>query len=645
MSQRYQQNPVSSSETRFSAAPVGEIEFSRLTSTPTDITTFDAGDIVPVRAIEMLPHETISLDISFVIRPLAVRTPTMGQMHVDVFAFFVSNREVNESWVNVMKENTSGEWIAPDVELVPLYTTRSGAKSVQIPIGSVADHYGFPTQQAIPAAILQQMHDLKFRGYLEIYNDWFRDQNYQPPIPYSKLNVYEGFLEPAGTSVSLDAHANVGGQISLYGSESDGSSPSGAVVKALYGEGAELGASSLGSISPRASAWSALNRPLKANKCHDYFTSGLPSPHKGPTVQFNLAGDVPVGFDTVAYQAGGGESVPFPSGNSLRLLFNKNPVSTGGPTSVLASFGPSSSNASAQITATDTVNSAGNTSPPTSVVGWNVLGDVDLSSVSAIDLAALRDGAAVMQVYEALSRGGSRYLSEFINTFFGIQTTDPFPDVPRKLGHIRRNLDLYQVAQTSESTENGTPQGTLAAFGYTANGGHLFTFTALEHGYVHILAVVRHQNVYASFLSKDNFRRSLFDFYMPQLANISEQPIYTREINPFASGAADLEDPAVFAYQEAWAEYRYDPSTVSGLMRPGISESLSIWNYADDFDSGLLISDGDWIKSNSSQVLSRTLATTNDSSESNAQFKAQFVFRIEKELPMPTYSVPGLDIV
>lgn len=626
---RYVQSPVSSSETRFSHAPASDLEFSKLTSTPVDITTFDAGDIVPMRAIEMLPHETISLDLSFVIRPLAVKAPTMGQMHVDIYAFFVPNRVVNESWVNVMKENTSGEWTAPDVELVPLYTTRSGALDVQIPIGSVADHYGFPTQQAIPAEILQQMHDLKFRGYLEIYNDYFRDQNYQPPIPYSKLNVYEGFLENVGYAVSLDPRLP-GVAAFPSGTKSDGSFSGGSVVKSLYGEGSE--ASAVVTLPARSSSWSALSRPLKANKCHDYFTSVAPSPQKGPGIQFNLAGDVPVAFDT-------GDFVDFSGSLNFRLATQ--PGVTSAPLGMSGSLGSRDVLVGAFPSASSSVSGTND-----NVTGWNMNGNVDLSSVSSIDLAALRDGAAVQQVYEALSRGGSRYLMEFINTFFGVETTDPFPDIPRRLGHIRRNLDLYQVAQTTPTTgENGEPLGTLGAFGYTANGGHLFTFTALEHGYVHILGVVRHQNVYASFLGRDNFRRSMFDFYLPQMANISEQPVYTREINPFATGAANLEDPAVFGYQEAWAEYRYDPSTVSGLMRPGTTENLSIWNYADDFDSGLLIADGDWIKSNSSQVLSRTLATADDSSESNAQFKAQFVYRIVKELPMPTYSVPGLDIV
>lgn len=67
-----------------------------------------------------------------------------------------------------------------------------------------------------------------------------------------------------------------------------------------------------------------------------------------------------------------------------------------------------------------------------------------------------------------------------------------------------------------------------------------------------------------------------------------------------------------------------------------------MWNYADVFDSALVIADGAWLQSNSQQVLDRTLAVT---SATAPQFKAQFSFALIDDLPMPTYSVPGMDII
>ncbi len=608
---KYTQIPVQSGVTRFEKAPVGEAERSGVFTSPFLATSFNAGDIVPLKVLEILPSETLSIDVDFVLRQMTLRTPTMGKMDIDIYAFFVPNRVVNTGFKSVQGENVSGSWIAPDVSLAPLVSLTSGEKS--IPVGSVADYYGFPTQKAIPNAVLSGMHDLYFRGYLEIYNQYFRDQNYQPPIPYSKLNVYEGFFDvPSNNTPTSVGLGGGSASISITPDDAgDNSFPKGAFKYAVYGEG-DPDITNPFSISGRKCVWSALSKPLKANKKHDYFTSCLPSPLKGPDVVLSFGNSAPVAG--MAYFNGSIES------DIVKI------------------------STSAPITGNLTVNGVGELKVGDlnvkRIIGDSqqlaLSGEADLSQATGLSVSDLRFSASIQQVYEQLARAGSRY-REFCSSFFGIEADDPYKDIPSLLGHVSRTLDLYQTAQTSASAEGSTPQGNLAGFGYTNSSGKLFHQTFLEHGYVHILAVVRHRNIYSSFLPRDLFRMNMMDYYLPQLANISEQPVYTKQINPFYS------DPKqVFGYQEAWAEYRQDPDSVTGYMRPGVSESLAIWNYADDFDSALAICDGDWLKSNSEEVLNRTIAVT---SELTHQFKFACTFNIHKELPMPTYSIPGLDIV
>lgn len=612
--------------TRFTKSPVAELEYSRMRPTPTLYTTMNAGDIVPIYCQEVLPHETLAVSLDFVIRQTTSLTPVMGQMDCDIFAFFVQNRVVNQSWKNVQGENSSGYWNAPEVSLVPLYRTSSDVPStISIPVGSVADYYGFPTQQGIPTELLQQCHDLKFRGYLEVYNNYFRDENYQPPIPYSKLNLYNGFLEPVGANIPLAAsgtYATTGSNLEFGQNHvPDGSNPYGAVVKAIYGEGDVQGQYNqpgygdgvglTSRIAPRLSSWSALDFPLKANKRHDLFTSVLPTPQKGPQVSFSVAGGtIPVDLSTT--------STLNPLNGSLRIGDNYGSDFTG-PLVVRNGYVQSNT---------------GDSTLGENVTAVNVAGSVNLdNAIESITVDELRMSFALQHTYETLARGGSRY-RELLASFFELDTIDNFPDTPTLLGKYSRGLDLYQTAQTSASVDGGTPQGNLSAYGYTNSGGYLFKETFLEHGYVHIFAVIRHRNVYSSGISRDNFRLNTLDFYLPTLANISEQPVYTREINAFSP---DRE--GIVGYNEAWYEYREEPDRATGLMRTGVSGSLGeVWTYADGFDPTFVSVDGDWLKSNSEEVLSRSLAVT-----SEPQFRCQFVFKIDKQLPMPTFSVPGLD--
>lgn len=643
MANKYNRVTNFGSETHFSQAVTGELAFSRMVSMPEHITTFNAGDIVPIYCLEVLPHDTIKMSSDFVIRQTTLLTPTMGTMEIDIYAFFVPNRVVNASWKTVEGENPNGSWTAPQITLAPLVGSGTGfPASYQVPVGSVADYYGFPTQQPIPSAVLQACHDLKFRGYVQIYNEFFRDQNYQPPIPCTKLNVYEGFfdygsgsstsvlaLDGSSKSTSGSGSITVGSAVSVQ----DNSVGAGAVAQAIYGDAIPAASFSVPGIgSP--SVFNALGSPLKANKLHDYFTSVLPSPQKGPEVLLPLSGNAPVLTGSSDYVLGN---------TDYELRWR----STGGSTTVPAAYANLYAATNSGTTYSSTVAASASSAPSASVrvVPSNLY--ADLSQVTAATLSDLRMAAAVQQVYESLARGGSRYRS-LVRVLFGLEVDNPYEDIPTLLGRFRRELDLYQTAQTSSSGAGDTPQGNLAAFGYTSSSGYLFEHTFLEHGYVHVFAVVRHKNLYSSFLARDNFRTSMFDFFQPPLSNISEQPVYTREINPFASNSSQ-----VFGYQEAWAEYRYDPDYVSGYMRSfgstlppdtsgsAISGGLSIWNYADDFSSSLQIASGDWLKSNSAEVLDRSLAVKRAVAP---QLKGQFKFIIDKNRPMPTYSLPGLDI-
>lgn len=712
MPERYTQVPVSAGRTRFNTALGSDVEHSTVLDNPQTLTTFNAGRVVPVYWKEILPGEGLKIDVQAVVRQLTLQVPVMGELYLDLDAFFVPNRIVNQSWTNVMGENSAGSWAnETSVTLAPLYIQNAAGataspESVQIPVGSIANYYGLPSQQALSATLLSGMNDLLFRGYIEIYNEYYRDQNYMPPVPYSKLNVYEGFLSAPSAEASVRVQSAYGvvfssSSIPFSGASgfgvpydtylawsaagtaqqsSDGSFDTtgniGALVKALYGEGVyerETISSSVSSQQvmqlPRRLCVSMLSEPWRACKLHDYFTSVLPSPQKGQAAfvpvdvsTLSISGKVPVAADAqqaisvapvsnlyglrvagIATNSNGqGTGGSFPTGGywtDLRFT-----GSAGGGTSASTgviyngteTYSGSSGTTTDQISPLNLFANLGSNGFQTGATpgyGAQFSGGVQFS------VNDLRMSAAVQQLYELMARSGSRY-REVVSAFFGIEADDPFSDIPRHLGHVRRTLNLYQVAQTSASVEGSTSAANLTAFGYTNTGGNLINERFLEHGYVHIMAVVRQKNVYPSMIRRSWFRQNQLDWYWPQLANISEQPVYVREINPFNS--SDSSKTNVFGYQEAWQEYRQTPDSVTGYLAGGIEGSLDVWTYADDFSSTLGVADAAFMVSNAEAVVNRSSATT---SEIAPQFKAFFTWNTVDELPMPTASVPGMDVI
>lgn len=146
------------------------------------------------------------------------------------------------------------------------------------------------------------------------------------------------------------------------------------------------------------------------------------------------------------------------------------------------------------------------------------------------------------------------------------------------------------------------------------------------------------KNLYTTYLAPDNFRKSTLDFYLPQLANIGEQPIALRTLNPFISD----HDDGTLGFNEAWWEYRYSPDLASGYFRQGLSQTLTGWTYGDPFDPNFTHVNGEWLKSNAQEVVDKTLAVTSDIA---SQFFGVFTFTIDKQRPMPVYSIPGLDTI
>lgn len=440
-------------------------------------------------------------------------------------------------------------------------------------VGTIADYMGIPT--GVPNLSVSA---LPFRAYALICNEWFRDENLLDPlnIPVTDANVA-------------------------------GSNGDNYITDCVKG-----------------------GKPFIAAKYHDYFTGALPAPQKGPDVTISVldGANLPVRplSDTVPGYVQG--SVRPSDWGSLRVA-GLSPFGTFDRADDVGVIRNS--------IGSDGLYSLG--SAPSNNVPENFEGIMPVNLWALTDgnlpvatINQLRMAFQIQKLYERDARGGTRYI-EILKSHFGVTSPDARLQRPEYLGGNRIPININQVVQSSATESNGTPQGNTAAYSLTTDSHSDFTKSFVEHGFVIGLMVARYDHTYQQGLERFWSRKDRFDYYWPVFANIGEQAILNKEI--YAQG--NEKDDEVFGYQEAWADYRYKPSRVTGEMRSSYAQSLDVWHLADDYATLPSLSAA-WICEDAKTV-NRVLAVD--------QFNAMQLFcdiyiKNLTTRPMPLYSIPGL---
>lgn len=145
-------------------------------------TTMDSGYLVPIYLDEVLPGDTFNVRMTAFARLSTPLFPTMDNLHLDSFFFFVPNRLVWRNWVRLM-----GEHANPDDTtsyLVPQTESPAGGYA----IGSLQDHMGLPTFGQVGPAATVEHSSMWLRAYNLIWNEWFRDENLQDPVTFDRTS-------------------------------------------------------------------------------------------------------------------------------------------------------------------------------------------------------------------------------------------------------------------------------------------------------------------------------------------------------------------------------------------------------------------------------------------------------------------------
>lgn len=393
---------------------------------------------------------------------------------------------------------------------------------------SIEDYLGLPVSTQATGLSVSA---LWHRAYNLIWNEWFRDQNLQDSVTVNKGD---------GPDNLSDNHYSV----------------------------------------------------LRRGKRHDYFTSALPWPQKGPGVELPLGSSAPI---------------------TGMVDTDKSPIMTYSPT--LSNY---------------------NVQQDPNATSWSQEQglQVDLSSATASTINSLRQAFQLQRLAEKDARGGTRY-TEIVRSHFNVTSPDARLQRPEFLGGSTSRVQVQPVASTADFKAMALAAagvGDLGALATVASNNDGFTKSFTEHGVIIGLVSARADLTYQSGVNRMFSRRTKYDFYWPTLAHLGEQEVKNKEI--FAQGTSA--DEGTFGYQERWSEYRYGISKITSAFRSDAPNggSLDTWHLSQDFANLPLLNET-FIEDN--PPISRAIAV-----QSEPHFILDAYINCKTARAMPTYSVPGL---
>ncbi len=171
------------------------------------IYTCNTGELIPAFATTLInPGSTYKLTTSILARLNTSRYPTIARGWIDYAWFYVPHTQVWDHWNELMGENTESAWISQTSYSVPQINIPN---DTTIQSGSLLDHFNWRIGIGDFSASA-----LKVRAYNWIIDQYYRDQNIEPPYaPDTSDNTLtytaNGDWTTGGTPYSINRKADV----------------------------------------------------------------------------------------------------------------------------------------------------------------------------------------------------------------------------------------------------------------------------------------------------------------------------------------------------------------------------------------------------------------------------------------------------
>lgn len=557
--------------------------------------SMQVGKLYPVFVKEMLPGDTLKIDLKALVRQNTMIFPVMDTAFVDVYAFKIPNRLSCTHWEEFFGENKKSYWdndttvYTPPIISIPSQrsfdttynTTIDGKDPVLYYCTDLLSHLNVPPFAETVGSGAVKINAMSLAAYCQVCNDWFRREAYVDPINFDGLK----------NGVQNWSYIAVGANDTLAQR----------IQKVAHGS----------ELYPVA-------------KYRDMYTTALPEPQFGDAVALPLGSVAPV-------FAASGEFIPDELVGS-QMTF-ETPYATDAYEPYNLSLIAGDNGISAMTYSYDSVSDY---TEQTKISPNNLW--ANLADATAATIQQLRIAVSTQRFKEILASGGNRYI-ETLFTLFGVRSSDARLQRSEFVGGLRQPVGVTSVAQTSMTAASGNtirPLGQLGAYSVTGmDKGSFVNCSFEEHSIFMVVACVRLKQSYSQGLPPMYRRFDKLDYYNPCFANLGEMPLRMSELY-FTNETGNNDD--VFGYQESWIEYKTEQSYNMGMLNPALPAAKGgigiYWNYGLVLDNEptlnyeFMLEDPD--------NLERTLAVPN-----SYHFIAQFAFEQLCTREIPKYPNPS----
>lgn len=263
------------------------------------------------------------------------------------------------------------------------------------------------------------------------------------------------------------------------------------------------------------------------------------------------------------------------------------------------------------------------------VIGTDSVRFENLEDNLNITINDLRVATQLQAWLEKSARGGSRYIEQ-IYSFFGVKSSDARLQRPEYLGGGKQPVIISEVLSTVGNTDpEFEPQGNMAGHGISVGRSNGFSKTFEEHGYVIGILSVLPRTAYQNGLERHFTKFDKFEYFWPEFAHLGEQEILNKEI--FQDFTDEDANEGTFGYQQRYAEYKYQQSSVHGDFRT----TLDFWHMGRIFSALPPLND-DFIHSDPTK---RIFAVEDADAD---DIYVQIYNKVSALRPMPYHGIPSL---